>query len=56
MGTKHESDNAVICPVHGSVPLTREQYIAQLELADEFWRCPKCGEAGFYDEDNDPSL
>lgn len=55
-GNTHSTPWAVICPVHGSVELTRDQYMAQLERPDSLWRCPACGRAGQYDEDNDPTI
>lgn len=42
----------VICPVHGPMMLTREQYMAQLSAADSLWVCPSCGRAAEWDDDN----
>jgi hypothetical protein len=34
----------VICPLHGQVPLTYDQYIQQMMRPDDVWRCPHMGE------------
>lgn len=46
---------AVTCVNHGTVELTATNYIAQLEAADDGWKCPVCGEdADFNDESVEP--
>jgi hypothetical protein len=32
---------AVLCPEHGRVFLTEAEYMRQLDLSDEHWRCPR---------------
>jgi len=42
---------AVICPEHGQVFLTDEEYDAQMDAPDAVWRCP-CGQRAEWDDDN----
>jgi hypothetical protein len=42
----------VLCPNHGKVALTKEQYIAQMSAPDRLWICPHCGELAPWDDDN----
>lgn len=44
--------NAVICPVHGQVFLTVEEYSIQMGLYDQLWSCPICGNFAEWDDDN----
>jgi hypothetical protein len=53
---------AVICPKHGRVYLTHDEYVDQLDQADDLWRCTKlvdgdppaaCGLASEWDGDED---
>jgi len=41
---------AVICPVHGKVELSDEQYEHQMSRPDSLWRCP-CGEIALWDDE-----
>jgi hypothetical protein len=34
----------------GPVPLTEEQYIAQMERPDSLWCCPNCGSTAIFDD------
>lgn len=43
---------AVICPEHGRVFLSEEEYDRQLSRPDSTWKCPRCGKASEWDEDN----
>lgn len=43
---------AVICPVHGQVFLTRDEYNMQMLRANSRWKCPRCGKISNFDDDN----
>lgn len=43
---------AIICPEHGQVYLTRENYNAQMADPDSRWVCPWCGSISEFDDDN----
>ncbi len=43
------SPYAVICPNHGQVLLTNDQYSYQLDHADDLWCCPHCLETSEFD-------
>lgn len=43
---------AVICSNHGIIELTDANYIAQLEAADDLWKCPICGENATFDDES----
>ena len=43
---------AVYCLTHGKVYLTHAEYSRQLSLANETWRCPKCGNDAQWDGAN----
>lgn len=49
-------DFFVICPEHGRVALTEEQYEEQMIDVDALWKCPLCGkestEIDFEEEDD----
>jgi len=47
-----ETAYAVLCPTHGQVFLTDDEYGRQLCRADDRWICPKCGEICNWDDDN----
>ena len=47
-----KSPYAVICPAHGQVFLTAEQYMKQLMLPDMRWTCIICGEVAEFDDEN----
>jgi hypothetical protein len=42
---------AVICPEHGKVYLTKENYNRQMRASDSTWRCP-AGCHAEWDDDN----
>lgn len=35
--------HAIICPKHGQVFLSPQEYIRQLDQPDSRWTCPVCG-------------
>jgi len=41
----------IVCPNHGEVELTEEQYIAQLMNPDALWKCPICNYPSDFDQD-----
>lgn len=43
---------AVICPDHGQVFLTYDEYNRQLRKANSLWMCPLCGQSSTWDDDN----
>lgn len=51
---------AVLCPVHGRVYLTKEEYDAAMFDCDRVWQCPAldtealgvCGRRADFDDDN----
>lgn len=47
-----DSPFAVICPDHGQVFLTEDEYIEQLTNADERWYCPLCFILAEFDDEN----
>ena len=48
-----KSPYAIICPNHGQVLLLSEQqYDYQLDLPDDMWECPICGEISEWDYDH----
>ncbi len=42
---------AVLCDDHGQQFLTEEQYDHQMSKPDSLWRCPRCGEDAYWDDD-----
>lgn len=42
---------AVLCEAHGQQFLTEEQYAHQMSRPDALWRCPRCGESAYWDDD-----
>jgi hypothetical protein len=46
---------AVLCPKHGKVVLTGEQYDEQMNQPDSLWVCPDCGERAEWDDDHHES-
>lgn len=51
METRINKGWAVICPTHGQVFLTEQEYDFQLSRPDRTWMCP-CGESAQWDDDN----
>jgi hypothetical protein len=43
---------AVICPEHGQVFLKDAEYDMQMGAPDSLWKCPLCGRASEWDDDN----
>ena len=43
---------AVLCDDHGQRFLTEAQYDQQMSRPDALWRCPRCGENAYWDDDN----
>lgn len=41
----------VICPKHGAMGLTDEEYSRQLSRPDDFWSCPMCHRTAMWDDD-----
>lgn len=41
----------VICPNHGKVDLTWDNYMYQLRQVDSFWKCPVCNCHSDFDDD-----
>lgn len=62
MSSANPTPWAVICPHHGRVYLTEEEYRAQLDRPDEEWVCPvmvtdgempgPCGLGAEFDDEN----
>lgn len=52
--TKAANDTpwAVVCPTHGKVVLTEEQYNAQMDRPDNRWYCPICTQEAYWDDDH----
>jgi hypothetical protein len=46
-----ETPWAVICPKHGRVFLSEQEYIAQMRRADRLWEC-LCGREAEWDDAN----
>jgi hypothetical protein len=42
---------AVLCDDHGQQFLTEHQYNLQINRPDARWRCPRCGEDAYWDDD-----
>jgi Fe2+ or Zn2+ uptake regulation protein len=47
---------AVICPNHGQVFITFEEYMEQLDKPDSFWKCTKCNQISEFDDNNYESI
>lgn len=47
-----QSPWAVLCPVHGQVFLSRNEYMSQLSRANDRWFCPLCHETCEWDDNN----
>lgn len=54
----YEQFAQLVCPEHGDVPLTREQYDFQMDRPDARWSCTKvldngdvCGKVCNFDDD-----
>ena len=45
------SNHQIICATCGYVPLSNEQYFAQLHRGDIPWLCPICQQKADYDDD-----
>lgn len=43
--------HGIICPVHGRVSLSEEEYTRQLSNPDVLWRCHVCGSIADFDDD-----
>ncbi len=52
MAAVFETPWAVICPNHGEVFLTHEQYMAQMYEVDVMWKCPICSEYSEWNDEN----
>lgn len=48
---KDPTNYAVICEVHGLQFLKHREYMAQLALPNQKWRCPLCGRVAEWDDD-----
>lgn len=42
---------AVLCDDHRQQFLTAEEYDYQMSRPDSLWRCPRCGESAYWDDD-----
>lgn len=40
----------VICPIHGYIGLTQQEYNRQMNLPDSLWKCG-CGESALFDDE-----
>lgn len=47
-----EKEASIICPIHGHVNLTEDDYNAQIARHDDFWKCPICVNTSGWDDDN----
>lgn len=43
-------DAQVICPEHGTVPLTAAEYHEQLADVLKGWHCPRCSKPAVFDD------
>lgn len=41
----------VVCPQHGDVDITEEEYEKQLDRPNQRWRCPLCGEESHFNDE-----
>ena len=42
---------AVICPRHGSIDISYDEYKKQMREPGEQWKCPRCRQISEFDDD-----
>ena len=45
------SSFAIICPLHGRVFLSHEEYDEQIRDTYAVWKCPRCGKSALFDDE-----